>query len=115
MRYFVYILECADRTLYVGYTNNLEAREQEHHDGRGGRYTATRLPVRLSYSEAFETCAAAQRRERQIKGWTHAKKAALVAGDRDLLRASARHPDARPSPLLFFQYTSRKRSSTFRP
>jgi putative endonuclease len=50
------------------------------------RHTAKRLPVRLIYSETFETCAAAQRRERQIKGWTHAKKAALVAGDRELLR-----------------------------
>ena len=86
MAFFVYILRCADNTLYVGYTNNLEAREQEHHDGRGGRYTATRLPVRLIYSEAFEKSAVARRRERQIKGWTHDKKAALAARDGELLR-----------------------------
>jgi putative endonuclease len=86
MLHFVYILECVDRTLYVGYTTNLDVREQQHHEGLGGRYTAARQPVRLVYSESFDNAAAALKRERQIKRWTRAKKAALVAGDRDLLK-----------------------------
>ena len=86
MSHYVYILECADNTLYVGYTTNLEARRQEHCDGRGGGYTAARLPVRLVYSESCDNAAAALKRERQVKRWTRAKKAALIAGDRPLLR-----------------------------
>jgi putative endonuclease len=86
MSHYVYILECADKTLYVGYTTNLEARQQEHCDGRGGGYTAARLPVHLVYSESCDNAAAALKRERQVKRWTRAKKAALIAGDHDLLR-----------------------------
>ena len=85
MAHFVYILECADQTLYVGYTTNLEARHRQHRDGRGGRYTAARLPVRLVYSESCNSEGVALKRERQIKRWTRAKKAALAAGDCGLL------------------------------
>lgn len=93
MAFFVYILECVDGTLYVGYTTNLEKREQRHQEGRGGAYTAARLPVRMVYSESFPTAGAARRRERQIKGWTHAKRAALVARDQESLRMLS------PTPL----------------
>jgi putative endonuclease len=86
MPHFVYILECSDKTLYVGYTTNLEARHQQHSDGRGGRYTSIRLPVRLVYSERCNSGAAALKRERQITRWTRAKKEALVARDCELLK-----------------------------
>jgi predicted GIY-YIG superfamily endonuclease len=86
MAHDIYILECADKTLYVGYTTDLEARQQQHCEGRGGRYTAARLAVRLVYSELCDSQTAALRRERQVKGWTRAKKAALVARDRQLLK-----------------------------
>jgi putative endonuclease len=80
MLYTVYILECADKTLYVGYTINLALRLKQHNDGRGGQYTAARLPVRLIYSETCHTAAAARTRELQIKSWTGAKRRRLPPG-----------------------------------
>jgi putative endonuclease len=84
--YSVYIARCSDGTLYVGHTGNLELREKEHNEGRGARYTAMRRPVRLVYTEAFESLEAAIRRERQLKHWSRAKKDALVAGDLQRLK-----------------------------
>ena len=78
---FVYILRCSDRTLYVGHTDNLSQRERTHNNGLGARYTATRLPVELIYSEQVESIAGAVRREHQLKRWSGRKKEALVAGD----------------------------------
>jgi predicted GIY-YIG superfamily endonuclease len=77
---FVYILECADGTLYVGHTGNLSARIDAHNEGRGARYTACRVPVRLVYSEPHATEAAATAREAQLKRWSGQKKRALIAG-----------------------------------
>ena len=57
-----------------------------HNEGRGGRYTMQRRPVTLVFVEAHETADAARRRERQLKGWTAAKKEALVQGDSALLK-----------------------------
>ena len=77
----VYILRCADRSLYIGHTGGLEWRMLRHIDGRGCRYTAARLPVVLVYSEPAKDRFMAIVRERQLKGWTRAKKDALIAGD----------------------------------
>jgi putative endonuclease len=78
--YFVYILECADRTLYVGITNDLKKRLREHnHAKQGARYTKTRRPVVLKYSERRRNRGAALRREYEIKSWRRAKKLALIA------------------------------------
>lgn len=77
----LYILRCADGTLYVGHTSNLTAREKAHNEGTAAAYTATRGPVRVVYSEEHSSIDAARRRERQIKGWTVLKKEALIAGD----------------------------------
>jgi putative endonuclease len=76
---FVYILRCADDTLYTGWTTNLAAREKAHNEGRGARYTVGRRPVRVVYAEAHETRSDAQRREAAIKRWPRAKKDALIA------------------------------------
>lgn len=78
--WYVYLLLCADGTLYAGSTNDLAARERKHNDGRGAKYTAGRRPVRVVYSEVHATRSAAVAREAEIKRWTRAKKQALVAG-----------------------------------
>lgn len=84
--YYVYILRCADGTLYTGSTTDLAERESKHNDGRGAKYTASRRPVKVVFSEAHESRSAAQKRECQIKSWPRAKKEALVAGDLCVLR-----------------------------
>ena len=76
----MYILECSDRTLYVGSTRNLEARLWQHQVGEGAIYTQTRLPVRLIYFEQYDRVDAAFRREKQVQGWSRAKRLALVHG-----------------------------------
>lgn len=79
--HFIYILECADSTLYCGYTTDLKRRVAEHNDSKkGARYTKARRPVTLKYSEEFKTVGAALKREAEIKGWARAKKIRLVDG-----------------------------------
>ena len=78
--HFVYVVRCADGTLYTGTAIDPKQREQMHNSGRGARYTSGRRPVRLVYSEACETIGDALRRERQLKRSSRAKKEALVAG-----------------------------------
>lgn len=78
--HFVYMLRCADGTLYTGYARDPQAREKVHNAGRGAKYTAGRLPVSLVYSEPCESVGAALRRERQIKRRTRAGKEALLRG-----------------------------------
>jgi predicted GIY-YIG superfamily endonuclease len=82
----VYILRCADASLYVGHTGDLKTRERTHNDGRGGTYTARRRPVRLIYSEEFATLEEARGRERQLKRWSRVKKEALIARNTSELR-----------------------------
>jgi putative endonuclease len=89
---FVYMIRCADGTLYVGHTKNLQTREEEHNAGLGARYTAMRRPVRLVYTEVLQSVETAVRREHQIKRWSSAKKEALIAGDLDHLKQLSRRP-----------------------
>ncbi|MDM7926598.1 MAG: GIY-YIG nuclease family protein [bacterium] len=77
----VYILECGDGTYYTGSAKDLNRRLGRHASGRGARYTAGRLPVRLVYSEPFESMSEAQKREWEIKKMTRAGKEALIRGD----------------------------------
>ena len=77
--HFVYILECADHTLYVGCTNNLERRLKQHNDSKSGaHYTKIRRPVMLKYSETFQTLKEARAREAEIKRWEREKKLSLI-------------------------------------
>ncbi len=78
--HFVYILRCADGSLYTGYARDPVGREAVHNRGRGARYTAGRRPVRLVYSEGFESAADALRREHQLKRWRRGRKEDLIAG-----------------------------------
>ncbi|MDO8481601.1 MAG: GIY-YIG nuclease family protein [bacterium] len=80
MSHFTYILECADKTLYVGCTNNLEQRLKQHNGRKvGAHYTKIRWPVILRYSESFSTLRDARKREIEIKGWRREKKLALFS------------------------------------
>jgi putative endonuclease len=75
----VYIVRCADRTLYTGVAKDLPARIAAHNEGRGAKYTRQRLPVKLVYAEPAADRGAAQRRELQIKRLPRAAKRALCA------------------------------------
>jgi len=79
--YFVYIVECSDRSYYTGVTSNLEKRLVEHNSGVVKGYTSKRLPVKLVYSNLFRNIDDAIRAEKQSKGWSRAKKEALIKGD----------------------------------
>ena len=88
--YFVYIVLCADGTLYVGSTSDLTERVRRHNVGHGATHTASRTPVQLVYSEEHPSRLAAQKRESQLKRWTRRKKDALIAGNRSALHELAR-------------------------
>ncbi len=91
--FFVYMLECSDRSLYVGHTDELETRLAQHESGVLGGYTSTRRPVRLVWCEEMVSRAEALACELQLKGWSRAKKRALIEGDWALLKRLARGPD----------------------
>ena len=73
-----YIVECRDNTLYCGYSNDVEKRVSNHNKGVGAKYTKTRLPVKLVYSECFDTKSDAMKREYQIKQLTRQQKLNLI-------------------------------------
>lgn len=77
--YFVYILECADTSLYVGSTNNLEKRLHEHNNLKSGEhYTKIRRPVTLKYFETYETYSEARKREAELQNFKREKKLELI-------------------------------------
>jgi len=78
MAYYCYILECADGSLYTGWTTDPNRRAKQHNAGRGARYTRTHSPVRLVYVEPQLDRASAMRRERAIKQLNHAGKLRLI-------------------------------------
>jgi putative endonuclease len=88
---YLYIVRCADGAYYTGTARNgLERRVAEHNAGTYDGWTARRRPVTLVYSEWFDRILDAIAAERQIKGWSRAKKEALIRGDFDALRALSR-------------------------
>lgn len=78
MDWYLYILECKDRSLYMGITNNIEKRLEKHNDGSASRYTAKNRPVKLIYSEQYSNKNSALKREVQLKGWIRKKKLKLI-------------------------------------
>ena len=90
--FHVYVLRCADDSLYVGSTQNLQARVRAHNNRRGAAHTFKHRPVNLVYSEAFGSETEAVRRERQIKRWSRGKKDALIAGDLKNLKHLSKRP-----------------------
>ena len=95
MTFSLYILECADGTLYTGHTDNLDERMRQHDAGKAGAYTAKRRPLHLLHVTEFATRYEALTMERKLKGWSRAKKLAYVAGDwnkiHDLAKGKHRH------------------------
>ncbi len=79
---YTYIVECADGSLYTGWTNDVEKRLAAHNAGKGAKYTRPRLPVKLVYIEQHPTKEMAQRREYEIKQLSRREKIALIAGGR---------------------------------
>lgn len=91
MQVHLYILRCSDGRYYVGTTRgSLERRVAEHNAGTFGGYTAARRPVKLVYRESFARVSDAIAMERRLKGWTRAKKEALIGGDFSALKRLAR-------------------------
>jgi len=79
MSYFVYILECSDKSLYTGITTNIEKRVSEHNNSnKGAKYTKARRPVKLVYSEPSKDRSSASKREYAIKKLTRVKKLQLI-------------------------------------
>ena len=87
MDFYAYLLRCSDGSYYAGHTDNLDARIAQHRTGAVAGYTEKRRPVELVWSERFPGRDQAFSAERQIKGWTRAKKEALIRGDWAALRA----------------------------
>ena len=81
MAFYVYILKCADNSYYTGHTDNMENRLDKHHQGETKSYTQTRRPIKLVYMQDFTTRSEALQAERKIKGWSRAKKEALIKND----------------------------------
>ena len=99
----MYILECDDGSYYTGSTRYLEERVQDHRNGEGANYTSKHLPVDLVYVEVFPQVDLAFKREKQVQGWSHRKKKALITGDVNMLHKlaecmNATHHKRTPDP-----------------
>jgi len=92
MTFWAYILRCADGSYYTGHTDDLERRFGQHQTGQIAGYTHTRRPVTLLWSQDFGTRHEALAAERQIKGWSRAKKEALARSDWTALHEAAIPP-----------------------
>jgi putative endonuclease len=78
--YHVYLLECADGSIYTGITTDVLRRLKEHKEGKGAHYTKARKAMNIVYSEKAKDRSAAQKREAEIKGWKRDRKLALIQG-----------------------------------
>lgn len=91
-RYWVYILKCSNQQYYVGVTNNIDRRIQEHKEGINSTcWTYNKRPIQLKYVEIFNDINLAIQREKQLKKWRRAKKEALIENNsRNLIQLSKR-------------------------
>ena len=79
--FYVYILRCADDSLYCGYTTDVEKRFEKHKSGKGAKYTRSHLPLEIVYIEEFESKSDALKRECEIKSMTRSQKEKLINSD----------------------------------
>jgi putative endonuclease len=86
---YVYILECSNGKYYTGSTIDLDKRLAQHQEGLGANFTRKNLPINLVYVETFERIDQAFQREKQIQGWSHKKKAALITSNFNSLHKSS--------------------------
>ncbi|MBE7010134.1 MAG: GIY-YIG nuclease family protein [Ruminococcaceae bacterium] len=77
-QHYVYVLRCADNSLYTGWTTHLEERIDTHNSGKGAKYTRSRRPVTLLYSESYSEKSEALKREAEIKKMSRLKKEELI-------------------------------------
>ncbi len=80
------MLECSNGKFYTGSTNDLDKRLLDHNEGKGANFTRRFLPAKLVYVETLQTIDRAFKREKQIQGWSHKKKKALISSDYNYLR-----------------------------
>jgi len=92
--FFSYLLRCSDGSYYAGHTDDIDIRMRQHVDGQDG-YTATRKPLELVWQGEFDTREGAIAFEQQIKGWSRAKKEALIRGEWDRIKELAKSSSAR--------------------
>jgi putative endonuclease len=92
----MYIVECADGSLYVGSTVDLERRIAEHNAGQGAAYTRSRRPVRLLHAEEYSRIDDAFAREKQVQNWSRAKRMALIEGRLAALPRLSKKPRRSP-------------------
>jgi len=91
MKGYMYILQCADGSYYTGSTKDLKKRLSEHDTLLGANYTKKKHPVRLVYYEEYTRIDEAFYREKQVQGWSHAKKKALIEGNKSKLPLLAKN------------------------
>ncbi|MDE7062981.1 MAG: GIY-YIG nuclease family protein [Lachnospiraceae bacterium] len=83
---YTYMVRCSDGTLYIGWTNHIEKRVQDHNSGKGAKYTRGRAPVELVYLEISESKQEAMRKEAYYKRLTRKQKEAMIASEQNLVR-----------------------------
>ena len=103
MPFYVYILGCADRSYYTGHTDDLDRRLAQHAVGQASKYTAKRRPVRLLWAVDCQSREEAFALEKQLQGWSRAKKEALMRGAFDALPGLARGRSGRPEEVTLRQ------------
>lgn len=96
---WVYILQSADGSLYIGQTHNLSERLRKHRYGLGSKFTSDHSSPRLVFCEGSMPLDAAVRRETQLKRWSRAKKEALICGDSQALKTLSRFQAAAPNQV----------------
>lgn len=86
---YTYMVECADKTFYCGWTNHLEKRMKAHNSGKGAKYTKSRRPVALVYYEMYETKEEAMKREAAIKKMSRRQKELLICSKKEMVNKSS--------------------------
>ena len=99
-RAYMYVVECADGTLYTGYTTDVERRIKTHNAGKGAKYTKSRLPVKLIYQESFDSKEAAMSAESYFKQKTRQQKLDYIHEHKSLTQKT--HPDSSRVRLLLY-------------
>ena len=108
-RFFVYMLECSDGSLYTGYTTDVARRLARHRSGRGSKYVASRLPFTLAYLEEAPSLEGAMRREREIKRMRREGKLRLRATRKEVRRSQPSQAPRRTPGLSFARPAGRPR------
>lgn len=78
MAHFFYLARCADHSLYAGTCIDVAEREKKHNDGTGAKYTRSRGPIKIIYTETFDTLSEARKREAEVKKWSKEEKEKLI-------------------------------------